>query len=864
MADLCVETGPFKGTHCHFSDNEAFVVGSDTGCHLKLSGPGIAARHLVIKALKKGGFGVKKLGGGFLLNGREAEAGRLREGDILDVGATRLRFGPPRQDKQDKGAGTLGGFRLFEVLGKGGMGTVYRAEQVSLHRQVALKVLKKELTKDPVFVARFVAEARAAARLSHPNVVQVIDVGHDGDTYYLSMELMHDGSLEERLRSSGAIPVTEALQMVADAAEGLAYAESLRIVHCDIKPDNLMLDHHGTVKIADLGLAMTDEDNLTKLVGTPHFMPPEQVRREPMDHRSDLYALGCTFYRLLTGKTPFRGATVKDILRAQLKETPEPPHKLNPDVPVAVSDIVLKLLEKSPAERYQSASALLEDIHHVQSPPARKGLLIAGAAVLVLAAGAAIVWAVNRDPEKIIIRENGQPDPETLRRLREANAERAYLKVLINRSLTPAEVVRRLREVVKEYSGTKASGQATKIADGIETEERNKAAEIARQQQLVNSTLARLRAHVNPLFAKDDFRAIADALNKPDVDPELGATPEVKRALKGMRNQLHTKADAKLAKLKSETEAALKNKDPDAIIASLPPLEAAVDRKKGWPRDVLRDRRGLEQFIRKHKAAAAALRIELAAAAERTAWQTYVHGCVGKDGVLERVQRFDLAGAETLAVKMANQLKGQPPGERSARLLDLVQAASRYLSEYQKAIAGGAIHVPLGDAGAKAKVTGLTLGTEGKLILEVVKDGARTSREHSLAEVCGDRAFQVFHAGTARGCAHERAALLTLLLIVEHAAEARAYLSRLDPKQDTSGTGGQSYNKNSLRLRELRTALGKPGHEWEHYLADELLALGLMVDGFRALSERRNQAASTHTDRLLTHHPRSLVVMLLN
>ena len=108
--------------------------------------------------------------------------------------------------------------------------------------------------------------------------------------------------------------------MVADAAEGLAYAESLRIVHCDIKPDNLMLDHHGTVKIADLGLAMTDEDNLTKLVGTPHFMPPEQVRREPMDHRSDLYALGCTFYRLLTGKTPCRGATVKDILSAQLKE----------------------------------------------------------------------------------------------------------------------------------------------------------------------------------------------------------------------------------------------------------------------------------------------------------------------------------------------------------------------------------------------------------------------------------------------------------------------------------------------------------------------------------------------------------------
>ena len=126
-----------------------------------------------------------------------------------------------------------------------------------------------------------------------------------------------------------------------------------------------------------------------------------------------------------------------------------------------------------------------------------------------------------------------------------------------------------------------------------------------------------------------------------------------------------------------------------------------------------------------------------------------------------------------------------------------MQAANRYLHKYQKAIGGGAVHVSLPEGGPKAKVTGLTLGAEGKLTFEVVENGERTSREQPLSEVIGERAFQVFHGGTARGCVHERAALLTLQLIVEHAAEAKAYLGRLNPKQDASGTGSQGYNKNS-------------------------------------------------------------------
>lgn len=862
MADLSVETGPFKGTHCHFGEHEAFVVGSDAACNLKLSGPGIAPRHLVIKALKKGGFGAKKLGGAFLLNGQPTEAARLKEGDILDVGDTRMRFGPPRLVQAENGADTIGGFRLFEVLGKGGMGTVYRAEQISLHREVALKVLKKELTKDPVFVARFVAEARAAARLSHKNVVQVIDVGHDGDTYYLSMELMHGGSLEDRLRTSGAIPVAETLKMVADAAEGLAYAESLRIVHCDIKPDNLMLDQHGTVKIADLGLAMTDEDNLTKLVGTPHFMPPEQVRRQPMDHRSDLYALGCTCYRLLTGRNAFRRPTVKEILRAQLKETPEPPHKVNPDVPVAVSEIVLQLLEKDPANRYQSAAELVQDIHHVQSPPARKGLMIAGAAALILVAGGAITWAVTQDPQKIIIREKEELSPEQRKALRESNANAAFYKTLYaavtDRNLTSGQVVSRLRAVAKEHAGTKAAKDAIKTAEGIEEEERKKAADVAQRKQLVDEALEKLRAHVNPLFAKGDFRAIAAALRKPDVEPKLVTTPEVKNAIEGIRTQLLSQAGDRLKKLKAETQDAIQKRNPDAILASLPPLEAAVDRSKGWPLEVLQNPRSLEQFITKAKETAATMRTELAAEAEHTAWQAYVGGCVGKDGILEHVQRFDLDGAELLATNLANKLGEQPPGKRAARLLGLVQAAKRYLAHYQKAVQANNLHAPLGKDGQQARVTGLA---DGKLTFD---DGNGFRGDVPLAKLTDEQAFGVFHQDTAQGLAHERVALLTLLLIGMHTTEAKAYLSCLDPKNDASGTGSQGYDRNSLRLRELAHTLKKPQADWEHYLAEELRALELMVDGFRALSERRNQAASLHTGRLLSHHPRSLVVMKLD
>ena len=326
---LTVETGPLAGTIVALDRDHPTMLGSGPDCALRVQEAGVQPHHAVVKALKDQGFGLKALAAGVRVNGAAVEATPLKDGDVIELGTTRIAFG----QVQKRGLPQITGYRILGELGRGGMGNVYRAEQTSLHREVALKVLNRELTKDPAFVAKFVAEARAAAKLQHPNVVQVFDVDQDGETYFYAMELMHDGSLEDWLKQHGAMPVERALRVVSDAASGLAYAESLGIVHRDIKPDNLMLDQHGAVKIADLGLAGTVEDTEENAIGTPHFMAPEQVLKKDIDHRTDLYALGCTFYRLVTGKTPFRGQTVKDILRAQVKDDAEPAHKQNSAVP---------------------------------------------------------------------------------------------------------------------------------------------------------------------------------------------------------------------------------------------------------------------------------------------------------------------------------------------------------------------------------------------------------------------------------------------------------------------------------------------------------------------------------------------------
>jgi hypothetical protein len=393
---------------------------------LVLRGRGIDDAHCAIGAVKGGGYAVKDLGSrnGTLLNGKRITSARLAPGDTLALGERSLRVVAPDERPTEpaaqKGAPAIpkrvGGYRIERLLGRGGMGTVLLATQESLNRPVALKLLSPRLAADAEFVMRFQKEARAAAALSHPNVVVVHDVGEADGLHFLSMEYMDKGSLEERLGRSGSLPWREVLDILVGAARGLAYAEERGILHRDIKPANLMQSAAGTVKIADLGLATSieaeaSESDGKRILGTPHFISPEQARGEPIDHRSDLYSLGATAYRLLTGRTPFEGATTRDILRGHLSEEPAPLSHRVAAIPPELEALVLCLLAKDPADRPRSAAELVAALERLRvardhgvavgarpKAASRGGLLALGLLVFA-AAGVFFVWQQKRETE---------------------------------------------------------------------------------------------------------------------------------------------------------------------------------------------------------------------------------------------------------------------------------------------------------------------------------------------------------------------------------------------------------------------------------------------------------------------------------
>jgi protein kinase-like protein len=261
---------------------------------------------------------------------------------------------------------TLNGHKLLGRLGAGAVGVVYRAKQLNLDREVALKLLNQEAAQKPLAVASFRREAQAAGRLSHPNLVQVYDVGQEGKNYYYTMELVPGGNFEEHLKEHGPMPWREAVVAVRDCCKALAYAQEHDLVHRDVKPENLMIGAGGVVKLADLGLAATRTMlALEEAGGTPHFMAPEAVGKGKSDHRSDLYSVGCTLYRLLTGDTVFEGNTVKEILLAHRDEDPPTLRGAGVDAPRDLEELLAELLAKDPDERPDHANDVAEFLEHL-------------------------------------------------------------------------------------------------------------------------------------------------------------------------------------------------------------------------------------------------------------------------------------------------------------------------------------------------------------------------------------------------------------------------------------------------------------------------------------------------------------------
>jgi urea transport system substrate-binding protein len=273
--------------------------------------------------------------------------------------------------------GRLGHYRVLRVIGSGGMGIVFEAEDVALGRRVALKVLRPDLADD-AFRLRFLREARAAASLNHEHIVTIYQVGQDNDVPYLAMELMRGESLESRLMRDGWLPVAEALDIARQAAEGLAVAQESGLIHRDVKPDNLWLESGmsgpvGRVKLLDFGLARPADGSsgLTapgQVVGTPGYMAPEVVYGLVVDGRSDLYSLGCVLHRMLTGKTPFaaEGAETETMMRAATKSVALAKDSQAHAIPPAVLPLVNDLLARNPEARPQNARAVVARLRELE------------------------------------------------------------------------------------------------------------------------------------------------------------------------------------------------------------------------------------------------------------------------------------------------------------------------------------------------------------------------------------------------------------------------------------------------------------------------------------------------------------------
>lgn len=261
----------------------------------------------------------------------------------------------------------IGGCKVESFVARGAMGAVYRAHRPDLDKPVAVKVLQPALVENEGILHRFLREARVAAKLDHPNIVRVHDLGEQSGLYFIIMEFVDGRDLREWVQSEGRLSVNTALRIAKQVADALDYAHRCGVVHRDIKPANILLSQEGVAKVADLGLArpVTQDTQVTmtgEIIGTPVFMSPEQCRGDPMDGRTDLYSLGATLYMVLSGEPPFRGENTAVLLQKVLNDRPAPLPALVPGIPEGVTALVQRLMAKYPVARFQTGREVVEAI----------------------------------------------------------------------------------------------------------------------------------------------------------------------------------------------------------------------------------------------------------------------------------------------------------------------------------------------------------------------------------------------------------------------------------------------------------------------------------------------------------------------
>jgi eukaryotic-like serine/threonine-protein kinase len=338
----------------------------------------------------------------------------------------------------------LGKYRILSELSSGGMGEVYRAQHEILGRSAAVKVLKPELTEDATLVSRFINEAKAASAIRHPGIIEVLDFGvtEDGRSY-LVMEFLEGESLGKRIETRKRLPDHEAAELGRGIARALDAAHAKGIVHRDLKPDNIFIvpdiDTGERPKVLDFGIAKLADANSRNtqtgaLMGTPMYMAPEQARAAAqIDHRADLYSLGCILYELVVGEPPFVGAGAGEIIALHMFETPVPPRKRVMSVSPVLEAVILKLLAKEPVDRFQSAAQVAEALHlrnpansasltiphEIAAPPPRRNTMpiIAGAITVCIAAAVIGFFVLSGSDEPktpAAVKQAAPPAPVTV------------------------------------------------------------------------------------------------------------------------------------------------------------------------------------------------------------------------------------------------------------------------------------------------------------------------------------------------------------------------------------------------------------------------------------------------------------------
>ncbi|RXY99316.1 Stk1 family PASTA domain-containing Ser/Thr kinase [Fictibacillus sp. S7] len=265
-----------------------------------------------------------------------------------------------------------GRYKLLEVIGDGGMAIVYRAKDLILDRDVAVKILRSEFSDDEEFIKRFKREAEAATSLDHPHIVSIFDVGEENNVYFIVMEYVKGKTLKQYIREKGRLSVEESIQIIKQIASGMVAAHEHGIIHRDIKPHNILIDENGVAKVTDFGIALAITSatitHTNSVLGSVHYFSPEQARGGVANAKSDIYSLGVVLFEMLTGRVPFTGESPVSVALKHLQEDVPEPRKINPEIPQSVENIILKALTKNPVYRYDSALEMMDDLDTALSP----------------------------------------------------------------------------------------------------------------------------------------------------------------------------------------------------------------------------------------------------------------------------------------------------------------------------------------------------------------------------------------------------------------------------------------------------------------------------------------------------------------